>query len=84
MTSLMVSCMSVINISGEKIPKLDRVSEYWPRTIQQYWRDQENRQKSLQAKLLSETIRLQSASRPRKQLFAKRQSFVSPCHTLRS
>ena len=80
----MVSCMSVINIFGHKTPKLDRVSEYWPRTIQQYWRDQENRQKSLQAKLLAETIRLQGASRPRKQLFAKRQSFVSPCHTLRS
>ena len=70
MTSLMVSCMSVINISGDKTPKLDRVSEYWPRTIQHYWSDQENRQKSLQAKLLSETIRLQTASRPRKQLFA--------------
>ena len=81
---MVVSCMSVINISGEKIPKLDRVSEYWPGTIQQYWRDQENRQKSLQAKLLSETIRLRSASRPPKQLFAKRQSFVSPSHTLRS
>jgi hypothetical protein len=76
--------MSVINISGDKTPNLDRVSEYWPRTIQQYWRDQENRQKALQAKLLSETIRLQGASRPRKQLFAKRQSFVSPCHTQRA
>ena len=81
---MVVSCMSVINISGEKTPKLDRVSEFWPGTIQQYWRDQENRQKSLQAKLLSETIRLRRASRPRKQLFAKRRSFVSPCHTLRS
>ena len=79
----MVSCMSVINISGDKSAKLDRVSEHWPRTIQEYWRDQENRQISLQAKLLSETIRLQGASRPRKQLFAKRQSFVSPGHTLR-
>ena len=80
----MMSWMSVIDLSGEMTPKLDRVSEYWPPTIQQYWRDQENRQKSLQAKLLSETIRLQSASRPPKQLFAKRQSFVAPCHTLRS
>ena len=79
----MVSCMSVINISGDKSSKHDRVSEHWPRTIQEYWRDQENRQISLQAKLLSETIRLQGASRPRKQLFAKRQSFVSPGHTLR-
>ena len=79
----MVSCMSVIKISGDKLSKLDRVSEHWPRTIQEYWRDQENRQISLQAKLLSETIRLQGASRPRKQLFAKRQSFVSPGHTLR-
>ena len=79
----MVSCMSVINISGDKSSKLDRVSEHWPRTIQEYWRDQENRQISLQAKLLSETIRLQGASRPGKQLFAKRQSFVSPGHTLR-
>ena len=79
----MVSCMSVIHISGDKSSKLDRVSEHWPRTIQEYWRDQENRQISLQAKLLSETIRLQGASRPRKQLFAKRQSFVSPGHTLR-
>lgn len=79
----MVSCMSVINISGDKSSKLDRVSEHWPRTIQEYWRDQENRQISLQAKLLSETIRLQAASRPRKRLFAKRQSFVSPGHTLR-
>ena len=79
----MVSCMSVINISGDKPSKLDRVSEHWPRTIQEYWRDQQNRQISLQAKLLSETIRLQGASRPRKQLFAKRQSFVSPGHTLR-
>ena len=84
MTPLMVSRMSVINISGDKTPRLDRVSEHWPRTIQQYWGHQENRQTSLQAKLLSETIRLQSASRPRKQLFAKRQSFVSPSHTLRS
>ena len=75
--------MSVIYISGDKPSKLDRVSEHWPRTIQEYWRDQENRQISLQAKLLSETIRLQGASRPRKQLFAKRQSFVSPGHTLR-
>ena len=73
----------MINISGDKTPKLDLVSEYWPSTIQQYWRDQENRQKSLQAKLLSETLRLQSVSKPRKQLFAKRQSFVSPSHTLR-
>ena len=73
----------MINISGDKTPKLDLVSEYWPSTIQQYWRDQENRQKSLQAKLLSETLRLQSVSKPRKQLFAKRQSFVSPIHTLR-
>jgi len=79
----MVSCMSVINVSGDKAPKLDRVSEYWPRTIQQYWRHQDNRQKSLQARLLSESIRLQGASRPRKQIFVKRQSFVSPRHTLR-
>ena len=75
--------MTVINISGDKAPKLDRVSDYWPRTIQQYWRDQENRQKSLQARLLSESIRLQGASRPPKQIFGKRQSFVSPRHTLR-
>lgn len=72
--------MPVINISGEKVPKLDQVSEYWPRTIQQYWRDQEGRQKSLSARLLSESLRLKGASRPRKQWFAKRQSFVSPAH----
>ena len=76
--------MSVINISGDKAPKLDRVSEHWPRTIQQYWSDQENRQKSLQAKLLSESLRLQSLPRSRKQIFAKRQSFVVPCHTVRA
>ena len=76
--------MSVINISGDKPPKLDRVSEHWPRTIQQYWRYQENRQKSLQAKLLSESLRLQSVPRSRKQIFAKRQSFVVPCHTVRA
>tara|TARA_B100001121_G_scaffold5320_1_gene4633 strand:+ start:1092 stop:1322 length:231 start_codon:yes stop_codon:yes gene_type:complete len=76
--------MSVINISGDKAPKLDRVSEHWPRTIQQYWRYQENRQKSLQAKLLSESLRLQSVPRSRKQIFAKRQSFVVPCHTVRA
>ena len=76
--------MSVINISGDKAPKLDRVSEHWPRTIQQYWRDQENRQNSLQAKLLSESLRLQSLPRSRKQIFAKRQSFVVPCHTVRA
>ena len=80
----MVSWMSVINISGDMTPNLDRVSEFWPPTIQQYWRDQETRHKSLQAKLLSERIRLQSASRHRKQLFAKRQSFVSPSHTFRA
>jgi len=74
--------MPVINISGDNVPKLDQVAEYWPRTIQQYWRDQENRQKSLPAKLLSESIRLNGASRPRKQSFAKRQSFVSPAHHL--
>ena len=74
--------MPVINISGDNVPKLDHMAEYWPRTIQQYWRDQENRQKSLPAKLLSESIRLNGASRPRKQLFAKRQSFVSPVHRL--
>ena len=72
--------MSVINISGENVPKLDKMAEYWPRTIQQYWRGQEDRQKSLQAKLLSESIRLNGASMPRKQLFAKRQSFVSQAH----
>ena len=76
--------MSVINISGDKAPKLDRVSEHWPRTIQQYWRYQENRQKSLQAKLLSESLRLQSVPRSRKQIFAKRRSFVVPCHTVRA
>ena len=76
--------MSVINISGDKTPKLDRVSEHWPLTIQQYWRDQENRQKSLQAKLLSESLRLQIVPRSRKQIFAKRQSFVVPCHTVRA
>ena len=76
--------MSVINISGDKAPKLDRVSEHWPRTIQQYWLYQENRQKSLQAKLLSESLRLQSLPRSRKQIFAKRQSFVVPCHTVRA
>jgi len=74
----------VIKISGDKAPKLDRVSEHWPRTIQQYWRYQENRQKSLQAKLLSESLRLQSLPRSRKQIFAKRQSFVVPCHTVRA
>ena len=72
--------MSVINITGETVPKLDQMAEYWPRTIQQYWRDQEDRQKSLSARLLSESIRLNSASRPRKQLFARRQSFVAPAH----
>ena len=76
--------MSVINISGDKAPKLDRVSEHWPRTIQQYWRYQESRHKSLQAKLLSESLRLQSVPRSRKQIFAKRQSFVVPCHTVRA
>ena len=72
--------MPVINISGENLPKLDQVAEFWPGTIQQYWRDQEDRQKSLSARLLAESIRLNGASRPRKQLFAKRQSFISPAH----
>ena len=80
---LKVRRMSVINISGDQAPKLDRMSEHWPLTIQQYWRYQENRQKSLQAKLLSESLRLQSLPRSRKQIFAKRQSFVSPTHSLR-
>ena len=74
--------MPVINISGENLPKLDKMAEHWPQTIQQYWRDQEDRQMSLTARLLSESIRLNGASRPRKQLFAKRQSFVSPAHRL--
>ena len=74
--------MPVINISGENLPKLDKMAEHWPQTIQQYWRDQEDRQKSLPARLLSESIRLNGASRPRKQWFAKRQSFVSPAHRL--
>lgn len=74
--------MPVINISGENLPKLDKMAEHWPQTIQQYWRDQEDRQMSLSARLLSESIRLNGASRPRKQLFAKRQSFVSPAHRL--
>ena len=72
--------MPVINISGENLPKLDQVAKFWPGTIQQYWRDQEDRQKSLSARLLAESIRLNGASRPRKQLFAKRQSFISPAH----
>ena len=80
---LKVRRMSVINISGDQAPKLDRMSEHWPLTIQQYWRDQENRHRSLQGRLLSESLRLHSVPRPRKQLFAKRQSFVSPTHTLR-
>ena len=80
---LNVRRMSVINISGDQAPKLDRMSEHWPLTIQQYWRDQQNRQGSLQGRLLSESLRLHSVPRPRKQLFAKRQSFVSPTHSLR-
>ena len=79
-----VFCMSVINIAGEIVPKLDKVAEYWPRTIQQYWRHQESRQLSLKARLLSESIRLNGSSRPRKQWFAKRQSFVSPAHAQKS
>ena len=71
--------MSVINISGENVPKMDQAAEYWPCTIQQYWRDQEDRQKSLPARLFR-VHSIKRASRPRKQLFAKRQSFVSPAH----
>ena len=56
--------MSVINITGDQTPKLDRIAEYWPCTIQQYWRGLETRHQSLQGKLVSESIRLRGASRP--------------------
>ena len=71
--------MPVINISGENLPKLDKMAEHWPQTIQQYWRDQEDRQMSLSARLLSESIRLNGASRPASNcLPSARVSFLQP------
>ena len=83
-TPLMESFMSVTNITGDQTPKLDRIAEYWPSTIQQHWRGLETRHQSLKGKLVSESIRLRGASRPTRQVFAKRRSFVSPPHTLKA
>jgi hypothetical protein len=71
--------MAVIR-SEEQRPKLERMASHWPRSIQEYWRHEEERRMNLPAKLLAETIRLRSKSVESRTKFGKRKSYVVPPH----
>jgi len=71
--------MSVIR-SEEQRPKLERMARHWPRSIQEYWSAEEERQKNLPSKLLAETIRIRSRGEHSMTKFGKRKSYVVPPH----
>ena len=69
--------MSVIKL-GEQRPKLERMARHWPRNIQEYWRQEEERHLGLPGKLLAETLRIDARSRSQHYAFAKRKSYQVP------
>ena len=72
--------MSVIRFEEQR-PKLERMAQYWPRSIQEYWRLEDERRTNLPAKLLAETTRLGTVGRYAPTHFGKRKSYgSSPWH----
>ena len=70
--------MTVIR-SEEQRTHFDRMASYWPRTIQEYWRHEEERQLNLPGKLMAEGIRLETRSDAPRSSFAKRKCYRSLC-----
>jgi len=69
--------MSVIKFDDER-PHFERMASHWPRTIQDYWRQEEERQTNLPGKLLAEGMRLQAPRQQPAPRFAKRKTYQSP------
>ena len=66
--------------TDEQRPHSERMAQFWPRSIQEYWRQEQNRQINLPGKLLSESIKVDSrhsfAQHPlAPQRFAKRKCY---------
>lgn len=61
----------------EQRTHFDRMASYWPRTIQEYWRHEEERYLNLPAKLMAEGIRLGTRSEGPRPSFAKRKCYKS-------
>lgn len=63
---------------GQEQSKFDAMSRYWPSTIREYWKDQEQRKIRLSAKLISESLQLDRCRESRPNVYARRKSYVSP------
>lgn len=68
--------MAVIKTEDER-SSFNRMAPHWPRTIQEYWRQEEDRQINLPGKLLAEGIRIQSRQERPRPSFGKRKCYGS-------
>ena len=62
-------------ITEEQRPHSERMAKHWPRSIQEYWRQEQERQTNLPSKLLSEWIKVDSRQSMAQQHFAKRKCY---------
>ena len=58
-------------ITEEQRPHSERMAKHWPRSIQEYWLQEQERQTNLPSKLLSEWIKVDSRQTMAQQQFAK-------------
>ena len=64
-------------ITEEQRPHSERMAKHWPRSIQEYWLQEQERQTNLPSKLLSEWIKVDSRQSMAQQHFAKRECYCT-------
>lgn len=64
-------------ITEEQRPHSERMAKHWPRSIQEYWLQEQGRQTNLPSKLLSEWIKVDSRQSMAQQHFAKRKCYCT-------
>ena len=67
-----------VMMTGEQRTHSERMAKHWPRSIQEYWRQEQERQINLPGKLLSEWIKVDSRQTMAQQHFAKRKCYRTP------
>ena len=71
-------------ITEEQRPHSERMAKHWPRSIQEYWLQEQERQTNLPSKLLSEWIKVDSRQSVAQQHFAKRKCYSTSSRSHRT
>ena len=67
-----------VMLTEEQRSHSERMAKHWPRTIQEYWRQEQERQTTLPSKLLSEWIKVDSRQSMTQKQFSKRKCYRTP------